>query len=117
MLKTIPGFDVLRPSLSSLKSAISRFRKANQVAAFLGLAPRVYSSGDTRRNGRITKCGSKLMRWMLVQSAWSAIRGSSNLRACYSQIGRRRGQKTAIIAIARKLATIAYHVLKESGVR
>ena len=55
------------------------------------------------------------MRWMLVQSAWSAIRGSSNLRACYSQIGRRRGQKTAIIAIARKLATIAYHVLKEKA--
>ncbi|MBK8224545.1 MAG: hypothetical protein IPK73_26350 [Candidatus Obscuribacter sp.] len=33
-----------------------------------------------------------MMRWMLVQSAWSAIRGSSNLRACYSQIGRRRAK-------------------------
>ena len=116
LLKTIPGFDVLT-SIAFIAEVgdISRFRKANQVAAFLGLAPRVYSSGDTRRNGRITKCGSKLMRWMLVQSAWSAIRGSSNLRACYSQIGRRRGQKTAIIAIARKLATIAYHVLKEKA--
>ncbi|MBK8219680.1 MAG: IS110 family transposase [Candidatus Obscuribacter sp.] len=94
MLKTIPGFDVLT-SIAFIAEVgdISRFRKANQVAAFLGLAPRVYSSGDTRRNGRITKCGSKLMRWMLVQSAWSAIRGSSNLRACYSQIGRRRGHR------------------------
>ncbi|MBK8225056.1 MAG: transposase [Candidatus Obscuribacter sp.] len=48
---------------------------------------------ETQAQRRITKCGSKLMRWMLVQSAWSAIRGSSNLRACYSQIGRRRAKK------------------------
>lgn len=116
-LKTIPGFDVLT-SIAFIAEVgeISRFRKANQVAAFLGLAPRVYSSGDTRRNGRITKCGSKLMRWMLVQSAWSAIRASANLRISFANIGRRRGQKTAIVAIARKLATIAYHVLKEKAV-
>ncbi|MBK8225057.1 MAG: IS110 family transposase [Candidatus Obscuribacter sp.] len=48
MLKTIPGFDVLT-SIAFIAEVgdISRFRKANQVAAFLGLAPRVYSSGDT----------------------------------------------------------------------
>lgn len=116
VLKTIPGFDVLT-SIAFIAEVgdITRFRKANQVAAFLGLAPRVYSSGDSSRNGRITKCGSKLMRWMLVQSAWAAIRSSPNLRASYGQISRRRGQKPAIVAIARKLATIAYHVLKEKA--
>jgi transposase len=114
LLKTMPGFDVLT-SIAYIAEVgdINRFRKADQVAAFLGLVPRVYSSGDTRRTGRITKAGSKLMRWMLVQSAWSAIRSSSNLRQCFSNISRRKGQKVAIVAIARKLATIAYHVLKE----
>jgi transposase len=114
LLKTMPGFDVLT-SIAFLAEVgdISRFRKADQVAAFLGLVPRVYSSGNTRRNGRITKCGSKLMRWMLVQSAWSAIRVSPNLRQCFSTISRRKGQKVAIVAVARKLATIGFHILKE----
>jgi transposase len=114
LLKTIPGFDVLT-SIAFLAEIgdIQRFRKADQVAAFLGLVPRVYASGSTRRTGRITKCGSKLMRWMLVQSAWSAIRASSNLRKSFNAISHRRGPKAAIVAIARKLATIGYHVLKE----
>ncbi|HIA52132.1 MAG TPA: IS110 family transposase [Candidatus Melainabacteria bacterium] len=114
LLKTIPGFDVLM-SIAFIAEVgdITRFKKAKQVAAFLGLVPRVYSSGDTRRNGRITKCGSKLMRWMLVQGAWSAIHASSNLRKMFHDIERRKGKKVAVVAVARKLATIAYHVLKE----
>jgi transposase len=114
LLKTIPGFDILM-SIAFIAEVgdISRFKKAKQVAAFLGLVPRVYSSGDTRRNGRITKCGSRLMRWMLVQAAWSAIRASSNLRKMFLDIERRKGKKVAVVAVARKLATVAYHVLKE----
>lgn len=114
LLKTLPGFDILT-SIAFVAEVgdISRFRRSSQVAAFLGLAPRVYSSGDTHRSGRITKCGSKLMRWMLVQSAWSAIRASGNLREFFSKVSRRRGERTAIVAVARKLTTIAYHVLKE----
>lgn len=114
LLKTIPGFDVLM-SIAFIAEVgdITRFQKAKQVSAFLGLVPRVYSSGNTRRNGRITKCGSKLMRWMLVQAAWSAIRGSSNLRRMFLDIERRKGKKVAVVAIARKLSTVAYHVLKE----
>lgn len=114
LLRTIPGFEVLT-AIAFLAEVgdINRFRKADQVAAFLGLVPRVYSSGNTRRNGRITKTGSKLMRWMLVQSAWNAIKTSRNLRMTFSTISRRKGQKVAIVAVARKLATIGYHVLKE----
>lgn len=114
LLKTIPGFETLMAiAFIAEVGDIKRFKKAKQVAAFLGLVPRVYSSGDTRRNGRITKCGSKLMRWMLVQSAWNAIRASSNLRKMFLDIERRKGKKVAVVAVARKLATIAYHVLKE----
>lgn len=114
LLKTMPGFDILT-SIAFLAEVgdIQRFRKADQVAAFLGLVPRVYSSGDTHRTGRITKCGSSLMRWMLVQSAWNAVRTSPNLRRSFGSIAKRRGQKVAIVAVARKLATIGYHVLKE----
>lgn len=114
LLKTMPGFDdLMAVAFIAEVGDIQRFRKADQVAAFLGLVPRVYSSGNTRRNGRITKCGSKLMRWMLVQAAWAAIRTSANLKSSYNAISSRRGKKVAIVAVARKLATIAYHVLKD----
>lgn len=115
-LKRIPGFDVLTATVFVAEiGGIHRFRKASQVAAFLGLVPRVYSSGQTNRSGRITKTGSKLLRWMLIQSAWSSIRKSPGLRRAYNNISRKRGKKVAIVAIARKLAEIGYHVLKEKA--
>lgn len=113
-LKQMPGFDVLTAMVFVAEVGnIHRFRNAAQVAAFLGLVPRVYSSGETNRHGRITKTGSKLLRRMLVESAWSAIRKSPALRTDYNNIARKRGKKVAIIAIARKLAEIGYHILKE----
>ena len=116
-LKTIPGFDMLM-SMAFIGEIgdISRFKNADQVAAYVGLVPRVYSSGNTTRCGRITKTGPKFMRWMLVQGAWAAIKASPNLRSRFCAIGRRRGQKVAIVAIARKLATIAFRILRDKTV-
>jgi transposase len=113
-LRTIPGFEVLT-SIAFLAEVgdITRFKNADQVSAFLGLVPRVYSSANTYRTGRITKCGSRLMRWMLVQSAWSAITASPNLRRFFTTISAKKNKKVAVVAVARKLATIGFHVLKE----
>ena len=113
-LRTIPGFEVLMATAFLAEVGdVSRFGNGDQVAAYFGLVPRVYASGNTMRCGRITKAGSKFMRWMLVQAAWAAIKSSPNLRQSFGAIGRRRGQKVAIIAIARKLATIAFRVLRD----
>jgi transposase len=115
-LRTIPGFDVLMSTAFLAEIGdVRRFKRADQVASFIGLVPRVYSSGGTRRTGRLTKTGSKFMRWMLVQAAWAAIKNSPNLRMRFSSISRRRGQKVAIVAIARKLATIAFRVLRDKS--
>lgn len=113
-LKQIPGFDVLM-AMAFLAEVgdVRRFKNADQVAAFIGLVPRVYASGNTMRCGRITKTGSKFMRWMLVQAAWTAIKKSPNLRFRFGSISRRRGKKVAVIAIARKLATIAFRILRD----
>lgn len=115
-LRKIPGFDVLMAtSFLAEVGDVRRFKNADQVAAYLGLVPRVYSSGNTKRCGRITKTGSKFMRWMLVQAAWAAIKTSDNLRHRFAVIARRRGQKVAIVAIARKLATIAFRILRDKS--
>lgn len=116
-LRTIPGFSILMAT--AFHSEIgdpTRFNNSNQVAAYIGLVPRVYSSGSVMRCGRITKTGSKFMRWMLVQAAWVAVEHSPNLRAKFNGISRRRGKKVAIISIARTLATIAFRILRDKTI-
>lgn len=53
------------------------------------------------------------MRWILLQDAWMAVRTSKPFLSRYNTILKRRGKKTAIVAIARTIAEIAYHVLKD----
>src|SRR5262249_57293354 len=52
----------------------SRFHRAHEVEAYLGLVPRELSSGETQRRGRITKAGSTRVRWLLIQAAVSMLR-------------------------------------------
>jgi transposase len=114
LLKTIPGVgDIAALMLLAEIGDVSRFRKAEDVAAFVGLVPRVYSSAQTRRTGNITKHGSGMLRWVMVQAAWVAIQRCGALRQRYERIGKKRGKRVAAVAIARTLVEIAYHVLKD----
>ncbi len=114
LLKTIPGFgDVSAVSFLAEIGNIERFNKPSQLAAYIGLVPRLSESADKRRMGRITKQGSSHLRWILVQDAWVAVGKSPELRRRYSNISRRRGSQIAVVAIARMLVEIAFHVLRE----
>lgn len=113
-LKTIPGIgDVAALMLIAEYGDVSRFKKAKNASAYLGLVPRVYATSDVRRIGRITKTGSAILRWLLVQDAWGAIRTSAAFKIRYNRIMKRRGKHIAIVAIARMLAEIAYRVLRD----
>lgn len=113
-LKSIPGIgDVAALMLIAEFGDVSRFKKAKNASAYLGLVPRVYATSDTRRIGRITKIGSAILRWLLVQDAWSAIRQCAAFKMRYTRIMKRRGKHIAIVAIARMLAEIAYRVLRD----
>lgn len=114
LLKTIPGianFSAL-VILAELGD-ISRFKTSDKVVAYAGLAPSVYSSANTRRMGRLTKQGPPLLRWILVQDAWQAIRHNVELRYHFACVSRRCGKQAAIISVARKLLKIAYRVLRD----
>jgi transposase len=114
LLKTIPGVgDVSALMLLAELGDISRFKNARRVGAYFGLVPRLYASSDTRRLGPITKQGSGLMRRILVQDAWMAIKRSTAFRQKYNSILKRRGKKVAAVAIARMIAEIAFRILKE----
>ena len=93
-----------------------RFRDGRQVAAYLGLVPGRYDSGETKRGGRITKEGDKMLRRLLVQSAHYILGPfgpECELRLYGQQLVQRGGRyakKKARVAVARKLAGILYQL-------
>ena len=82
---------------------VSRFRRTEQLAAYVGLTPSQYSSADKIRMGRITGAGKHTVRSALVESCWHLIRKDKAVRKRYEQIKARAGGKRAIVAIAHKL--------------
>ena len=115
-LMTIPG--VGRKTAEVLVAAIDdphRFRNAREVSSYIGLVPKQYQSGQTDRHGRITKRGSRLLRTMLVECAWAALRYNAWARALYERIhgGQKSRRKKAAIAVARKLAVVAWAMMRD----
>jgi transposase len=104
ILGSIPGIGILTAMEILLElQDVSRFRRAEQLAAYVGLTPSQYSSADKIRMGRITGIGKDTVRSALVESCWHLIRKDKAMRKRYEQIKARAGGKRAIVAVARKL--------------
>ena len=105
LLKTIPGIGCLSAMeiLVELQD-ISRFKTADELAAYLGLTPSQYSSGEHIRMGHITHAGNDRVRTTLVESSWLLIGKDPQMRWKYEHIKHRRGGKRAIVAVARSLS-------------
>jgi transposase len=112
-LLTVPGVNVIAAAtFLAAVGDIKRFRDSRKLIAYLGLDPRVRQSGDQpARPGRISKRGSASARWALVEAAWSVVQQPGPLRAFYERIKGRRGHGKAIVAAARKLATLFWCLL------
>ena len=81
-----------------------RFQCGKQIASYLGLVPLEDSSGERRRLGHITKQGSSLLRFLLVEAAQVTVRSDQAWRSKYFHLAMRRGRKIAKVAMARRLA-------------
>ena len=104
ILRSIPGIGLLTAMEILLElQDFSRFRRAEQLSAYVGLTPSQYSSADRIRMGRITGAGKNTVRSALVESCWQLIRKDKAMRKKYEQIKARAGGKRAIVAISRKL--------------
>ena len=108
-LDAIPGIG---PFIALLLVAeigdVRRFPSAKHLVSYMGLAPSLYASGERRWTGQITKQGSSLLRWALVQAAHRAAL-SARFARYYQQQAARHGAAKAAVALARKLATISYY--------
>jgi transposase len=91
---------------------VTRFRRARQVASYVGLIPREHSSGGKQRLGHISKQGSAFMRFLLVEAGQSAVKGDADLRRLYRRLTVRAGRSKAKVAVARKLAVRLYWMLR-----
>jgi transposase len=112
-LMTVPGIDAtVALSVVAAVGDFTRFRTPERLVAYLGLHPRVrQSGGQPASHGRITKAGSAHARGMLVEAAWSAARTPGPLRAFYQRVANRRGVQVAVVATARKLVVVCWHLV------
>jgi transposase len=112
-LMTIPGVDAtVALSIVAAVGDFARFRSPQKLVSYLGLNPRVrQSGGQPASHGRITKQGRAHARGMLVEAAWVAVKIPGPLRAFFERVGTRRGMQIAVVATARKLAVLCWHLV------
>ena len=95
---------------------VERFRSLGRVSAFAGLAPGQRASAGRSKQLGISKEGSRLLRWALVEAAWRLKRRSRRWAAVFERLRQRCGRKKAIVAIARRLLGVMVAVWR-SGQR
>ena len=90
-----------------------RFGSAKQVGSYFGLIPSEASSGGKQRLGKISKQGSSFLRFLLVEAGQTAARLDPQLQRFYRRLAMRKNRSLAKVAVARKLATRLYLMLRE----
>lgn len=110
---TIPGFGIISATTVLAEMGDYRdFASPDALASWAGLVPSVYQSADKLRTGGITKHGSKHLRRMITEVTHGAVNTKdSRFRAQFLKLKRRIGHQKAIIAIARKILCILWHLL------
>jgi transposase len=95
---------------------VSRFRSAGALCSWAGLTPRHRESDSKTVHGPITKQGSKLVRWALIEAV-SRYHGGPKLAGDFCHIAQRRGKNKTRVAVARNVLTLAYYGLRDGEIR
>jgi transposase len=113
-LMTHPGVGpVTALAMVLTLGAAQRFASAKQVGSYFGLIPSEESSGGKQRLGRISKQGSSFLRFLLVEAGQTAARHDPQLKRFYKRLAARKNRSLAKVAVARKLASRLYLMLRE----
>ncbi len=115
LLMTVPGVNVtVAQTVWAALGDIHRFRDGDHAAAYLGLVPRTRQSAERCYHGPITKAGSCQARWMLVQAAQQVGRHPGPLGHFFRRLAKKKNRNIAVVATARKLVVIAWHLLSKN---
>lgn len=114
LLMTIPGVGVVvAATVVSEIGAVERFASAGQICAYAGLVPSVYASGKTLRIGHVSPASRRGLRSALYLATMILIRFDKRFHDVYTGLCARRPKKVALIACARKLLVVIWHMLRE----
>jgi len=112
LLLSLTGIDVYSALLiRSEIGSIDRFPDYKKLVSWAGLAPSLHQSGSVEYHGSITKQGSKMLRWIMVEAATVAVNHDPRMRDFYERVKHRRGSQKAIIAVANKMLKITWFML------
>jgi transposase len=113
LLMTLPGIDYASAQgVIAAWGDVRRFAGADSAVAYLGLNPSTRQSGDhPGHHGPITKQGNRHARWLLVQAAQHLDRHPGPLGVFFRRLARKKNRNVAVVAAARKLALVAWHML------
>lgn len=112
LLMTLPGVDfAIATTLLAALGDIARFPAPDRAAAYLGLVPSTRQSGAHCYHGSITRHGNPHARWLLVQAAQHLAAHPGPLGVFFRRLMRKKNRNVAVVAVARKLVVIAWHML------
>jgi transposase len=118
-LRTAPGVGaIVAAAFVSVIDEAKRFRRAHEVESYLGLVPSEDTSGK-RKLGAITKQGNSYLRALLIEAAWCIFRlrdADDPLKRWAESVEKRRGKRTAVVAVARRLAGILWAMWRDATV-
>lgn len=116
LLSQLPGIGYYGGLLLSAEIGnVSRFSNPDKLCSYSGLTPSVYQSGEKIKMGRI-KQGNKYIRWILIQAVPKAIKKDKRLLIFYQRIQKRKGNKKAKVATARKMLSQIHIILSRQQV-
>ncbi len=112
ILLSLTGINVYSALLiRSEIGSITRFQHYKKLVSWAGIAPSLHQSGSVEYHGSITKQGSRMLRWVMVEAARVAVNHDDRMRAFYERVKNRRGDQKAIIAVANKMLKITWFML------
>lgn len=112
LLLSLTGVNVYTALLiKSEVGSIDRFPNYKKLISWAGLAPSLHQSGSVEYHGNITRQGSRMLRWIMVESARVASVHDPRLRVFYERVKQRRGDQKAVVALACKMLKIIWFML------
>jgi transposase len=116
LLTSIPGIGtVLAITFFCEVMDINRFKKFDHLKSFVGLIPSIENSGEITKEHGLTKRRNRMLRYLIIEAAWVAIRKDPALLLAYNNLNRRMKKQDAIIRIAKKLLNRLYYVWKNEA--
>ena len=117
LLIQLPGIQLVSAvTILAAIGEIGRFPSPERLVGYAGLGARVHDSGQVHRTGRITKTGRRDLRHIMVEAAHTASRWHPHWQRELARLEPRLGHNKALVAIARKLLVVVWHVLTEESV-